>query len=256
MRRFSLFHNYILYIEKKGFRNPLLQKVRCNSRMVKTDIQQEYNVPEDKLTVVHSGIRWQEMADTYVNREKVGDSLVRQHQLDPRWRMLLFLGSGFDRKGLDAAIQGLATLPPAYHLIVVGKGKPEPYLKLAASLGCRERIHFCGPQVQGWRYASFCDALVLPSYYDPFGGAAAEGHAMGIPVLVSDKTGYADWVENGVNGVIVPTPLTPERMKQGFGDLMHLVENPAWTPEQFRKHARNVDDDVILESLLTHFLSA
>ena len=84
-----------------------------------------------------------------------------------------------------------------YHLIVVGKGVSRPYLKLALSLGIKERVHFLGPQPAGWRYATLCKVLILFSQYDPFGGAAAEGHAMGAPVLVSDKTGYSDMVLHG-----------------------------------------------------------
>jgi hypothetical protein len=34
-----------------------------------------------------------------------------------------------------------------------------------------------------------------------------------------------------------------------------LIEHPQWTAEQLREHARQVDDDVILERLMEDFLS-
>lgn len=253
-RSISPFHRYFLYLEKKGFKNPRLIKVRCNSSMVREDIRREYGVNKDKLIVIHSGIRWQAMENTFEQRAVIAETLRKEHQLDPGWKCLLFLGSGFDRKGLDVAIKGLAKMPGAYHLLVVGSGAPDRYLKLARRHHLENHIHFLGPQKDGWRYATLCRAMVLPSQYDPFGGASAEGHAMGIPVLISDKTGYADFVTHGENGVILKTPMNAAHIETAFNELAALLERPKWTPEQIRAHARQVDDDVILEKLLKDFI--
>lgn len=253
-RRISLFHRYILYLEKKGFESPYLQKVRCNSSLVLDDIRRDYNVALEKLIVVPSGIRWKEMGPVFDNRHAVGAGLCRRHQLRSEWKMLLFLGSGFSRKGLDVAIRGLGYMPSDYHLVIVGKGRSGYYQKLASGMGLGNRVHFLGPQPSGWRFAALARAMVLPSQYDPFGGAAAEGHAMGIPALVSDKTGYVDNVIHGQNGVILKTPMTDAAVRQAFAELHALIENPTWTAGQFREHARQVDDDIVLEKLLEDFL--
>ncbi len=47
--------------------------------------------------------------------------------------------------------------------------------------------------------------LVHPSLADGFSYAVAEAMACGVPVIVTDNTGAADLVEDGVNGYIVPT---------------------------------------------------
>ena len=99
-------------------------------------------------------------------------------------------------------------MAPEYHLLVVGKGSVGRYAKLSVELDIQERVHFLGPQPDGWRYASLCKALVLPSRYDPFGGAAAEGNAMGVPVLISDMTGYIDYVIPNQNGIIFSKSMT------------------------------------------------
>jgi UDP-glucose:(heptosyl)LPS alpha-1,3-glucosyltransferase len=254
-RRFSPFHRYILHLEKKGFESPYIQKVRCNSNLVLKDIRRDYGVPLEKLIVVPSGIRWKEMGPVFDSRGAVADTLRRRHRLHRDWNLLLFLGSGFSRKGLEIAVQGLDCMPQDYHLVVVGKGRPAVYQNVAADLGLADRVHFLGPQPDGWRYAAMCRALVLPSQYDPFGGAAAEGHAMGLPVLVSDKTGYADAVIHGQNGVILDTPMTVAHVRQAFHTLHSLIEDPSWTAEQLRDHARRVDDDSVLEKLLEDFLA-
>jgi UDP-glucose:(heptosyl)LPS alpha-1,3-glucosyltransferase len=250
----NLFHRYMIYLEGKGFDNPGLKKVRCNSQMVMDVIERDYDVDPDKLVLVHSGIRWKEMQEIYTHRQELGRVLCHKNGIDPQWKSLLFLGSGFLHKGLDIAIQGLSAMSHDYHLVVVGKGAPRPYYRMAKALGLKKRVHFLGPRSEGWRYASFCKAVVLPSQYDPFGGASAEGHAMGLPVLVSDKTGYADWVSHGENGIILKTPMSAQRIERSFVALERLIEQPSWSPQQLRNHARNVDDDVILDQLLEKFL--
>ena len=78
---------------------------------------------------------------------------------------------------------------------------------------------------------------------------------MGIPVLVSDKTGYCDAVTHGQNGIILKTPMVDTAIGRAFVELHALIDNPQWTAEQLREHARQVDDDVILEMLLEDFLA-
>ena len=46
--------------------------------------------------------------------------------------------------------------------------------------------------------------LVHPSLSDGFGQVVAEAMACGIPVIATDRTGAADWIEDGRNGFVVP----------------------------------------------------
>lgn len=253
-RLISPFHRYLLYLEKKGFENDKLLKVRCNSTMVFKDIQKDYHLPVHKLCIIPpGGVRWREMQEVFDAREQIAADLRKANHIDVNWKSLLFLGSGFERKGLGIAISGLSFMHDDYHLIVVGKDRINPYIRISEKYGVAHRVHFLGPQKDGWRFAALCRALLLPSHYDPFGKVAAEGNAMGIPVLVSDKTGYADHVVHGQNGVILQTPMELINIKKAFCDLMKLIESPQWTPQQLRDHARQCDDEVVLERLLREF---
>jgi glycosyltransferase involved in cell wall biosynthesis len=49
-----------------------------------------------------------------------------------------------------------------------------------------------------------CDILVHPSLHDGFGYVVPEAMAAGLPVIVTDRTGAADWVREGETGWIVP----------------------------------------------------
>jgi glycosyltransferase involved in cell wall biosynthesis len=48
------------------------------------------------------------------------------------------------------------------------------------------------------------DLYVHPSFEDGFGYAAMEAMAVGVPVVVTDQTGMSEYVQEGVNGSVVP----------------------------------------------------
>ena len=250
-RKISLFHAYTLYIEKKGFHNPKLKKIHCCSNMVAKDIGNDYHIDSEKFQIIYNGINWKEIGNAFNNRAVIGEELLKVHGLDPSNNLILFLGSGFDRKGLDIAINGLVFLPESYHLIVVGKDSCRAYMRQAEKLGLKKRVHFLGPQAQGWRYASICKAMILPSRYEPFGLAAAEGQAMGIPVLVSENTGYAELVSPGRNGVILKNN---GNIKQAFTELQNLIENPVMSPSQIREEISHLDNEIIFGKIIREFL--
>jgi UDP-glucose:(heptosyl)LPS alpha-1,3-glucosyltransferase len=250
-RKISLFHAYTLYIEKKGFHNPQLKKIHCNSRMAAKDIGDDYLVDSEKFQVIYNGVNWREIGNAFNNRAVIGEELLKAHGLDSSNNLLLFLGSDFARKGLDIAIKGLVFLPGSYHLIVVGKDSCRAYMRQAEKLGLTKRVHFLGPQAQGWRYASICKAMILPSRYDPFPGAAAEAQAMGIPVLVSENTGYAELISQGRNGIILKNY---EDIKQAFTNLQYLIEDPSMSPSQIREAISHLDNDIIMGKIIRDFL--
>ena len=253
-RRLSLFHRYTLFVEQQGFRNPMLKKIQCASSLVKTDIVQDYRVPQKKMELIPNGIDWSAIGNVFGNRRDLASSLIDHHHLAPNQRYLLFLGSGFERKGLDIAIHGLSGLPENYSLLVVGKGRIHAYQSLTERLACGRRVHFLGPQPEGWKYAALCCALVLPSRYEPFGIVCAEANAMGIPVLISDRTGYADWVEEGRNGVIAKFPVNPESIADSFARLLAMIESPSLSAGEIREGSRRLDHSSVMKRLVHDFL--
>jgi len=253
-RKFSLFHNYILFLEKKAFTGEMLQKIRCCSAMVKWDISQHYQVPEDKMIVIHNGIDWSGIGSFFENRITIKEELQNKHALSSDWKMILFLGSGFMRKGLDIAIKGLQHMGDDFHLLVIGKGSSKPFLQIASNIGVENRVHILGPQEKGWRYASLCKGFVLPSRYEPFGRAAAEAQSMGIPALVSDRTGYAELIQDKKNGIVMKFPDTDNEIQRSFTDFTNLMNNPIFSPEDIRNHIKHLDDETVVKTLIDAFL--
>src|SRR2546428_219938 len=63
---------------------------------------------------------------------------------------LLFVGSGFERKGLDTVIDALAiSADRSSRLIVIGRGATRPFRERAARLAVDTRIAWLGPRPHG-----------------------------------------------------------------------------------------------------------
>lgn len=197
----SPYHHYVLRAERRLFKSLRLKAVICNSHMVKNEICNCFDVPEENVHVIYNAI----------NSERFSPMLRTRYRSEMRARLgvsesavvYLFVGSGFARKGLDAAIRALAELPKDCWLVVVGKDRETArYQRLAKRFGVADRISFVGPQPDAEPYYGMADALVLPTLYDPFPNVVLEALACGLPVLISDSCGAVDIIKDGENGFV------------------------------------------------------
>ncbi|MBS4097563.1 MAG: glycosyltransferase family 4 protein [Sulfuricella sp.] len=194
------YHHYTLAAEKRLFASPRLKAVICNSRMIAEEIQDYFGLPETKLHVVYSGV---DTVGFHPDLKRHRQALRERYAIPPDAPLFLFVGSGFERKGLDALLHALAQLPPGAHLIIVGKDKKAArFQALATRLGLGQRAHFAGAQQEVKPFYGAADAFVLPTLYDPFPNAALEAMAAGLPIITSSKSGAAELVENGRNGYV------------------------------------------------------
>lgn len=197
----SPYHHYLLHTEQAMFQSPRLQTVICNSHMVKAEIRQHFGLPESRLHVIHNGV------DTQVFhpglRQAYRTGLLAQYGIPETATVYLYVGSGFERKGLAAVIRAFASQPADTWLLVVGKDRRmTQYRKLAQRLDVASRIHFAGGQQDVRPFYGAADVFLLPTLYDPFPNAALEAMACGLPIITSTKSGIAELIETGLNGYV------------------------------------------------------
>lgn len=194
----SPYHRYVMAAEEEMFRSPALKKIICNSLMVKNDIMRCFQVPEEKFAVIYNAIDAQRFQPaTPAERQQARASL----RLPAEAKVFIYVGSGFERKGLRASISALAATEA--HLLVVGQDKQQArYLSHARALGCEKRVHFVGVQHNVIPYYHAADALILPTLYDPFPNVILEAMACGLPVITSDTCGGAEFIVNGEQGYV------------------------------------------------------
>jgi UDP-glucose:(heptosyl)LPS alpha-1,3-glucosyltransferase len=190
--RFNRKHNDILRLEKSLLRDRRAGRVIVNSQMVNNEIVDLYGYPAEKIDIVRNGVPVSEFREAIANREQGRAALG----LATDEIAVLFVGSGWERKGLRFAIKAIETCPdPKLRLFVAGCGNRRRYKS--------PRAHFLGTVVDLPRVYAAADIFVLPTIYDPFSNACLEALACGLPVITTRDNGFSEIIEDGVHGSIV-----------------------------------------------------
>ncbi|MBI5238199.1 MAG: glycosyltransferase family 4 protein [Deltaproteobacteria bacterium] len=201
-------HRVLLYLEKKCLSSQRLKAVAANSKMVKDEIQRHYGLPDDKFCVIYNGINQDELAS--LNQKEERQRQRKSLSIPDAALVLLFVGSGFERKGLIYLIRSLPLIKEnSIRLVVIGKGNQKKYISEAERLGVGARVVFLGPVKDAYRYYPAGDIFVLPSIYEPFSNACLEAMASGLPVVTSRANGASEVITEALNGAIVQDPADP-----------------------------------------------
>src|SRR3989338_8250439 len=219
-------HLTILYLEKRLFKSKRLKFVVANSRRGKDEIIKHYGLPEEKICVIYNGINIAAFADS--NGDKLR-AVYREKLNIKNETALLFVGSGFARKGLKFFIEAVGILKREGHnnlkIVVVGKGRIKKYQTIADRCGIGEDIKFMGPVKDINAYYRASDIFVLPSIYEPFSNACLEAMASGLPVVTSRINGASEIIAHGKNGMIVDDPANPKEIAERIKPLLAGREN-------------------------------
>lgn len=209
------YHRYVCRAEKAMFEHPRLRAVICNSKMVREEIRRGFRVAPEKLHVIYNGVD----LEHFHPRERVRRRGAARAELgcQPRDTVFLFVGSGFERKGLAAAIDALAAASnESFWLVIAGRDRHlERFQQHARRAGVERRTRFVGGQEDVRPLYAAADCFILPSRYDPFPNTALEALAMGLPAIVSSRCGAAEVIEHGVDGWVC----RPDDPK-GLGNLL------------------------------------
>ncbi|MBM3347227.1 MAG: glycosyltransferase family 4 protein, partial [Betaproteobacteria bacterium] len=198
----SPWHRYTLAAERRLFSSPQLRAVICNSQMVANEVREHFGVAEGRLRVIHNGVDLERFHPGL--RAQWGAPMRARLGIPDEAMAFLFLGSGFERKGVGRLLDAFAAIAaerPDAHLVVVGDDRhARSFSARARALGLVSRAHFAGAQADPAPWFGMADCFVLPTLYDPFPNAALEAMACGLPVLTSTQCGAAELVAAGVNG--------------------------------------------------------
>lgn len=147
--------------------------------------------------------------------------------------LLLFVGSGFVKKGLDRVLEGVAALPSRVRgrvrLFVVGDDKAGRFQRLARRLAIAAQVRFVGGRddVAAWLRAA--DALALPAYDEAAGMVILEAAGAGVPVVATANCGYASILRESGAGIVTPVPFDQTRFNADLERLLTAEERAQWS---------------------------
>lgn len=196
------YHRYVCEAERAMFTDPRLQAVICNSNMVREEIAAAFGLAQDKLHVIYNGVDLEHFHPR--SRAHLREPTRAALGVGEREFLFLFVGSGFARKGLDAALAALArTAGEDFVLAIAGRDRhAERFARLAGKLGVARRVRFLGAREEVRPLYAAADCFILPTRYDPFPNTALEALAMGLPAIVGARSGAAEIVAPGRSGWI------------------------------------------------------
>jgi glycosyltransferase involved in cell wall biosynthesis len=152
---------------------------------------------------------------------------------DGKWRRLISIGRLEHQKGYDLLLYALAKLKSRHvqlSLVLVGRGPDELTLKgLASSLDISDRVSFIGWTANPLDVLAQADIYVLSSRYEGVSNAMLEAISLGLPVVATtEHTSAADFIEDGVNGVLV-RDTSSEALATAIDRAVALCRSNSWS---------------------------
>jgi glycosyltransferase involved in cell wall biosynthesis len=162
-------------------------------------------IPEERVVVVREGI---EIPPPLTAERR--DAARRVWNLADRDIALGCVGYLLPEKGqefLVCAMPEICAAEPRCRLLLAGGGPLRAHLsELAEKLGVRERVAFAGfVEHVGDVYAAL-DLFIFPSLAEPSGTSLLAAMAWGLPIVGVSRGGVPEYVEDGVNGLLIPLP--------------------------------------------------
>jgi UDP-glucose:(heptosyl)LPS alpha-1,3-glucosyltransferase len=188
-RRIRPKERFELALERESFLPAASRKIVAVSHRVKDEVVRHYGVPAEKIVVIHNGVDGNEFKPSAEARRLIRNQIG----LEESDYALLFVGSGFKRKGLESAIAAIDRVPSA-RLIVAGEGRARPHPRVLM-LGRRSDVSHL--------YAA-ADAFIFPTLYDPFPNATLEAMASGLPLIVSRIAGVSEIISG--DSIVIENP--------------------------------------------------
>jgi UDP-glucose:(heptosyl)LPS alpha-1,3-glucosyltransferase len=190
------YHQEVLRLEKLMAQDSRIQFV-ANSSMTKNDLINYLNVPQNRIFTIKNGFDNSEIIPASLE-EKIKSKI--NLGLNPDCPHILFVGSGFERKGAFFLAEA-AKLLPNIQISIVGKDKKLSLLeKYINSQKLESRVFIRGPQKNINQYYESADVFCLPSLYDSFSNAVLEALAYGIPCVLTQNVGMHDAVSSFLAG--------------------------------------------------------
>jgi len=196
------------------------------SQGTKDDILAHFDVPPERIAIIHNGI------DTDEYRPQDATDALERHGIDPAVPYVLFVGRITRQKGIVHLVRAIRHLRPGTAVVLCAGAPDTPEIAAEMETAVREaqavnpNVHWIAEMVdkptvrQLYSHAAvFC----CPSVYEPFGIINLEAMACETAVVASAVGGIPEVVVPGETGLLVPfepagggsfEPADPERFER------------------------------------------
>jgi starch synthase len=194
------------WVERTAYQNA--DGVIAVSKSMRDDVHQLYDVPYEKIRVIHNGI------DLNQYRPTPSLAVLKRYGIEPDRPFVLFVGRITRQKGIIHLVRAIKHLKPGVQVVLCA-GAPD-----TEEIGreMEERIAEArreSPNPIIWipqivpkddiiSLYTMASLFICPSVYEPFGIINLEAMACGTPVVASAVGGIKEVVVHEKTGLLVP----------------------------------------------------
>lgn len=222
----------------------------CDS--LKFDYQDYYKTPDYRFISVPPGIKKMDL--DYIAYQKLRKKYRDALSLNNDEMLLLHVGSNFKLKGLDRSLYAISNLNPdllsKIKFYVIGEGKDRRFKKLAEKLGIENRVHFLGARENIQNYMLAADLLLHPAHFEAAGMVIVEALTCGLPVIVTEKCGYAFHVKIANAGTLLTDPFQQTQLNNTLATYLTSIDR-----EALQKNALDYAKKTDLYSLVSRVIT-
>ena len=197
----SLLGNINRYLIKKLY--PGSDKIIAISGGVKTDLIENFNIPEEKVIVIYNPI------DVNTIKNRSTEKIQHPWLDDESIKTIISVGRLEKQKNhalLIKAFRKVATRFPETRLLIIGEGGEREKLgQLITELKLDKHVELAGVHDNPFAHLSKADLFVLSSDFEGFGNVILEAMICHCPVISTDcRSGPNEIISNNKDGVLVP----------------------------------------------------
>jgi alpha-maltose-1-phosphate synthase len=237
------------WVERTAYQNA--DGVIAVSDAMRQDVQALYDVPFEKIHVIHNGI------DVHQYKPTPNPAVLQSYHIDPTIPFVLFVGRITRQKGIMHLINAIKDLRLGVQVVLCAGAPDTP----ALSEEMATRVEQAGrespnriiwvpqmvPREDVIVLYTHASIFVCPSVYEPFGIINLEAMACETPVVASAVGGIPEAVVHGETGLLVPVepvsprdfePRAPEQFASDLALAVNSLLNDPVTMRAMGKRAR------------------
>jgi glycogen synthase len=207
-----------------------------------------YDVPHDKIRVIHNGIDLQQY------RPSPNPEVLREQGIDPDVPFVLFVGRITRQKGIIHLVNAIQHIHEGVQVVLCAGAPDTPEIAQEMTAAVERARSESGHKIVWIREMlskekvitlyTHAAIFVCPSVYEPFGIINLEAMACETPVVASAVGGIPEVVDHGETGLLVPlvsisaTEIEPRDSDQFARDLALAVNILMDDPDKRASMAR------------------
>jgi glycogen synthase len=237
------------WVERTAYQNA--DGVIAVSDAMRRDVHALYDVPFEKIHVIHNGI------DVHQYKPTPNPAVLQSYHIDPTIPFVLFVGRITRQKGIMHLINAIQYMRPGIQVVLCAGAPDTPALGEEMATRVEQAGHESSnriiwvPQMMPREDAivlyTHASVFVCPSVYEPFGIINLEAMACETPVVASAVGGIPEAVVHGETGLLVPVepvspqdfePRAPEQFARDLASAVNSLLNDPVTMRAMGKRAR------------------